>query len=199
MRIVGLTGGIGSGKTTVAKEFQSFGVPIYIADDEAKKLINSSEEIKQQLIALFGPEAYDSGTLNRSFIADTIFKNKRYLKKMNAIVHPKVGVHFKEWVAKQNAIYVIKEAAIIFENNTYNQFDYIITVIAPKDLRMARLLKREPTTVEKIEAVMNNQWSDEEKVTRSHFVIENTSLADMKSQVVKIHHKILKDINTSKF
>jgi len=193
MKIVGLTGGIGSGKTTVAKEFQSLGIPIYIADDEAKKLMNTSKVLKRQLIDLFGDEAYVDNSLNRPFIADIIFNNEAYLQKMNAIVHPKVGIHFKKWASKQVTEYVIKEAAVLFENNGYKQCDYVITVTAPKDLRIARLLKREPTTKEKIEAVMNNQWSDEAKIKLSNFVIENTTLEYMKEQVLEIHQKILKN------
>jgi dephospho-CoA kinase len=194
MKIVGLTGGIGSGKTTVAKEFQSLGVPIYIADEEAKKLMHTSKIIKRQLIALFGEEAYIKGVLNKTYIADIIFKDEAYLKKMNAIVHPKVGAHFKKWVSKQQADYVIKEAAIMFENDSYKQYDYIITVTAPKDLRIDRLLKRGPTTKEKIEDVMKNQWSDEEKMKRSHFVIDNTTMEHMKAQVLEIHQKIIKNL-----
>lgn len=197
MKIVGLTGGIGSGKTTVAKEFQSLGIPIYIADDEAKKLMNTSKVLKRQLIDLFGEEAYVDNSLNRPFIADIIFKNEAYLQKMNAIVHPKVGIHFKNWASKQHTAYVIKEAAVLFENNGYKQCDYVITVTAPKDLRIERLLKREPTTKEKIEAVMNNQWSDEAKIKLSDFVIENTTMEHMKAQVIEIHYKILKNYQKS--
>jgi dephospho-CoA kinase len=192
MKIVGLTGGIGSGKTTVAKAFQALGVPIYIADEEAKKLMNSSKVLKRQLINLFGEKAYVDNSLNKPFIADIIFNDDSYLQKMNSIVHPKVGVHFKKWVSKQQADYVIKEAAILFENNGYKQCDYIIVVTAPKDLRIERLLKREPTTKEKIEAVMNNQWSDEAKIKLSDFVIDNTTIEHMKAQVLEIHDEIIK-------
>lgn len=191
MKIVGLTGGIGSGKTTVAKEFQLLGVPIYIADEEAKKLMNSSKVLKRQLINLFGQKAYVEGALNRTFIADIIFKNETYLQKMNAIVHPKVGAHFKKWASKQRVPYVIKEAAVLFENNGYKQCDFVITVTAPKDLRIERLLKREATTKEKIESIMNNQWSDADKIKLSHFVIDNISLDKMKAQVLHIHNEIL--------
>src|SRR5690606_40015919 len=112
MIIVGRTGGIRSGKTTVAKMFQSLGVPIYIADDEAKKLMDTSKTIKRELIRLFGEQAYVNGKLNRTYIANVIFNNKACLERMNAIVHPKVKKHFKEWALKQKSPYVIKEAAI---------------------------------------------------------------------------------------
>src|SRR5690606_3812871 len=161
MIIVGLTGGIGSGKTTVAKAFNALGVPVYIADDEAKKLMHSSKVIRKKLMALFGENSYMGDELNKPFIADIIFKNKDYLKKMNAIVHPKVGQHFKKWVSKQKAKYVIKEAAILFENGSYKDYDYIITVTAPADLKIKRLLIRDQTSKDKIQSIMNNQWSDE--------------------------------------
>ncbi len=190
--IVGLTGGIGSGKTTVAKEFEKLGVPIYIADEEAKKLMNRSPVIRRELTHLFGKDAYVDGELNRPFIANIIFNDKSFLEKMNAIVHPRVGKHFNKWIFKQNAPYVIKEVAILFENGGDQACDYIITVVAPKAVRIKRLLERDNTSKEKIEAIMKNQWSDEEKAKRSHFVINNVNLDDTKAQVLQIHQEILK-------
>lgn len=195
MIIVGLTGGIGSGKTTIAKQFEEIGIPIYIADEEAKKMMLKSKVIKRKLVKLFGPDAYINGELNKSFIAETIFNDKIYLEKMNAIVHPQIAKHFNTWVLKQDAPYVIKEAAILFENGSYKEYDYIITVIAPKDIRIKRLLKRNNTTKEKIEAIIKNQWTDEDKVKLSHYVIENTTLRESRNQVLDIHAKILKSLN----
>ncbi|WP_417867637.1 dephospho-CoA kinase [Xanthomarina gelatinilytica] len=191
MKIVGLTGGIGSGKTTVAKQFQALGIPVYIADDEAKKLMNRSKIIKRKLIALFGDEAYKDNTLNRSFLADKIFNNAENLEKMNAVVHPKVASHFKNWLKKQIAPYVLKESAILFENGAYKDCDLIITVTAPLELRKNRLLKRDNTTLEKIQAIINNQWSDESKISKSHFVITNKDLEETKQQVQLTHNKIV--------
>src|SRR5690606_22408054 len=191
MEIVGLTGGIGSGKTTVAKQFQALGIPVYIADDEAKKLMNRSKIIKRKLIALFGDEAYKDNTLNRPFLADKIFNNADNLKKMNAVVHPKVAAHFKNWLKKQIAPYVLKESAILFENGAYKDCDLIITVTAPLELRKKRLLKRDNTTLEKIQAIINNQWSDEAKILKSHFVITNKKLEETKQQVQLTHNKIV--------
>ena len=191
MKIVGLTGGIGSGKTTVAKQFQALGIPVYIADDEAKKLMNRSKIIKRKLKALFGDEAYKDNTLNRPFLADKIFNNAENLKKMNAVVHPKVASHFKNWVKKQIAPYVLKESAILFENGAYKDCDLIITVTAPLELRKKRLLKRDNTTLEKIQAIINNQWSDESKISKSHFVITNKDLEETKQQVQLTHNKIV--------
>ena len=192
MIIVGLTGGIGSGKTTVAKAFNRLGVPVYIADDEAKKLMHRSKIIKRKLTTLFGEKAYVNGELNKPVIANIIFNDKTYLQKMNAIVHPKVSRHFEKWVLKQKAPYVIKEVAILFEKGGDKTCDYVITVVADKTLRIKRLLERDNTSKEKIEAIMKNQWTDEEKIKKSDFVIDNTNLENTKEQVLKIHNKILK-------
>ena len=194
MMVVGLTGGIGSGKTTVAKAFMALGIPVYIADEEAKKLMRTSKVIKRKLIALFGNEAYIDNDLNRPFIANIIFNDTSYLKKMNAIVHPRVARHFNKWLSKQEAPYVIKEVAILFENNGHKLCDFIITVTAPKKLRMERLLIRDNTTVEKIEAIMKNQWTDDEKVKQSHFVIENIAFENIERQVLDVHLKLLKTV-----
>lgn len=191
MITVALTGGIGSGKTTVAKAFASLGIPIYIADDEAKALMNRSKIIKRKLIKLFGEEAYIEGKLNRPFLANAIFNDKSMLEQMNAIVHPKVGSHFNKWKAKQKSPYVIKEAAIIFENGSFKNYDYIIAVVAPKSLRIERVLNRDNTTKEKILAIMKNQWDDREKIRHSHFVIQNKTLKSTQSQVQEIHNKLL--------
>nr|WP_321224573.1 dephospho-CoA kinase [uncultured Psychroserpens sp.] len=198
MIIVGLTGGIGSGKTTVANYFKSLGVPIYIADDEAKLLMLRSKVIKRKLIALFGEEVYISNTLNKPLIASKIFNNKDYLLKMNAIVHPKVASHFNRWLKKQNAPYVIKEAAIIFEHNKEAEFDFIITVIADLDQRISRVMKRDNSSKSKIEAIIKNQMSDEDKIKKSHFVITNNILAETNAQVIKTHQSILKQIKKLK-
>ena len=191
-KLVGLTGGIGSGKTTVAKYFEELGVPVYIADSEAKALMNRSKVIRRKLIALFGNEAYLENTLNRPFIAQQIFNDKKLLNAMNAIVHPKVASHFKRWVNKQDSPYVISEAAILFENGSYKKYDFIITVTAPENIRLQRVIKRDNSNKQKVEAIMANQWSDQEKIKRSDFVIENIDLEQTKIQVRKIHKKILK-------
>lgn len=194
MIVVGLTGGIGSGKTTVAKQFEALGIPVYIADEEAKKLMNRSKIIKRKLIELFGSDAYNNDELNRPFIAQIIFSNEAILKKMNAIIHPRVATHFNKWILKQKAPYVIKEAAILFENDGYKLCDFVITVVAPKELRFKRLLKRDTTTKDKIEAIIKNQWSDEQKIKLSQFVITNIDLEDTKKQVVEVHNQLLKKI-----
>jgi len=194
MKIVGLTGGIGSGKTTVSNMFKDLGVPVYIADVEAKALMNTSAVIKRKLTDLFGPMAYQNNELNRAYISSKIFSDKVYLEKMNAIIHPKVAEHFKQWLQKQTSLYVIKEAAIIFEHNTQSQYDAIITVIADKEMRINRILKRDSTTKDKILSIMKHQLSDEEKVKMSDFVILNDNLEHTKEQVLKTHNSILETL-----
>ena len=194
MKIVGLTGGIGSGKTTVAEMFNKLGVPIYIADLEAKKIMNSSKNIKRKLKTLFGEKAYINDELNKPYLSDQIFNNKDLLLKMNAIVHPKVGTHFKKWISKQNAPYIIKEVAILFENGSYLQCDFVITVTASKEDKIQRVIQRDNSSAEKVKAIMNNQWNDEERIKLSHFVIVNNDLLDTKRQVEKTHEEILKQI-----
>lgn len=195
MIVVGLTGGIGSGKTTVATLFErQHGIPVYIADVEAKALMNRSKVIKRKLIKLFGDEAYKNDALNRPFIASKIFNNKTLLNQMNAIVHPKVASHFKRWLKKQHTPYVIKEVAILFENGSYASCDFIITVVAPKLVRINRVIKRDNSSKEKVQLIINNQWEDDKKIELSDFVIYNEDLAETKKQVKKVHKKILNKI-----
>ncbi|MEO8772806.1 MAG: dephospho-CoA kinase [Gelidibacter sp.] len=192
MKTVGLTGGIGSGKTTVAKMFEELGVPLYIADDRAKFLMNTSKVIRKKLIALFGEEAYLEGQLNSPFLASKIFENVDLLKQMNAIVHPEVGADFKNWQKKQKTSYVLKEAAVIFENDMAYQYDFIITVVADLEQRIARVMKRDNTSKDKILAIVGNQLTDKDKADQSDFVITNHDLEETKDQVLKIHQQLSK-------
>jgi len=192
MKTVGLTGGIGSGKTTVARMFKNLGVPIYIADDEAKKLMHSIK-IKKYIIALFGAKAYQENKLNRTYIASKVFKDKRLLDELNQIVHPEVANHFKNWLKKQKAPYVIKEAAILFENGSYKQCDKTILVISNKQKRIERVVKRDHSTTKKVLDVIENQWPDEKKITLADFVLENNSDLDtLNTKVCAIHEDLIK-------
>lgn len=191
MKIIGLTGGIGSGKTTVAGFFAELGVPVYIADIEAKRLTQNSKVIRKKLIALLGPETYNEAGLNRKFVAQIIFNDKELLQQVNSIIHPKVARHFERWVEKQTAPYCIKEAAILFENGGYKNCDATILVTAPLAQRVERVLKRDDTTTEAIEDRISNQWSDEKKLHLADFHIENIDLEVTQARVKELHDLIL--------
>ena len=192
--IIGLTGGIGSGKTTVAKMFHKLGVPVYVADIEAKKLMVSNKEVIDKIKALLGEEAYLNDTLNRAYISDKVFSNKPLLEQLNAIVHPAVRKNFENWVQLQNAPYVIKEAAILFESGSYKECDLIITVTAPLEERLKRVVVRDSVNEEEVKSRMENQLNDEEKIKMSDYVIHNTDLDKTEQQVAKINSLILNKI-----
>ena len=189
-KIVGLTGGIGSGKTTVAHMFKALGVPVFNSDDEAKVLMNSSMIIKQE-------NSYKNDTLNKPYIASQIFNTKAVLKKINAIVHPKVAAAFDTWVSKQNTPYVIKEVAILFETRTESLVDFIITVIAPLETRIQRVMERDQKSREAVEIIIENQLSDSEKIKKSHYFIENSNRLTTEKKVLEIHTKILDAMHKS--
>jgi dephospho-CoA kinase len=191
---VGLTGGIGSGKTTVANFFSELGIPIYYADLEARRLMKSSSLIKRKLIKEFGNDAYKDGELNTSFLASIVFKDKSKLAQINSIIHPEVAKDFLSWIKKQNAPYVIEESAILFENNLIDHFDYIITVTAPADVRINRIIKRDNTSKKEVLLRMDNQWDDKKKIELSDYIIHNLELSDTKKQVKELHKTILKKI-----
>ncbi len=192
MKTIGLTGGIGSGKTTVAQLFSELGVPIYIADIEAKKLTDSSKVIRRKLIELLGEDAYNGPKLNRKFVADKIFNDKILLESVNAVIHPRVAAHFRKWASKQKAAYVIKEAAILFENGGYKECDLVILVSAPKAVRIARVMARDNASALEIEQRMKNQWSDKEKQKLADIIIENIDLKTTREKVLIIHKSLNK-------
>ncbi|WP_344929572.1 dephospho-CoA kinase [Aquimarina addita] len=191
MKVVGLTGGIGSGKSTIANMFSKLGVPVYIADDEAKKIMNEDETVKNEISKLLGEESYIEGKLNRPFVATAVFNKKSLLTALNSIVHPAVKLHFDNWKHKQKAPYVIKEVAILFENGGHKQYDYTILVTAPKEIRIQRVLQRDHITREQILARMNNQWEDSKKVPLANYVLKNDKLEDIWLQVNKIHNILM--------
>lgn len=193
-KILGLTGGIGSGKTTVAALFQALGVPVYNADDEAKKLMNQSSKVRTQLIELFGVNAYSDGLLNRSYIAQLVFKDKYKLDALNQIIHPEVATHYSAWLATQTYPYVVKEVAILFELGAEDQFDFILTVTAPKQSRIDRVMQRDTKTSEEVLSIIKNQWDEALKINKSDFVIYNIDTQLTAKEVEEIHIKILKII-----
>lgn len=190
-KIIGLTGGIGSGKTTIANYFESFGIPVYIADGEARKIMQTSEIIAA-IKNVFGNAIFEKEILNREKLAKIVFNDPEKLEKLNSIVHPAVKKHFKQWLLQHaDAPYIIYEAAILFESGGYKNCDLIITVTAPIESRIQRVVERDKTTRELVLKRINAQWTDEQRISKSDFVIENTAKETTKLEVVKIL-KILK-------
>jgi dephospho-CoA kinase len=196
-KIIGLTGGIGSGKTTVANEFLSLGMPVYITDFEAKKIMQT-DTVLDQIKAEFGNTIFDNGVLVRGKLSEIVFNNAEKLAKLNGIVHPAVKQHFEEWLLEHNNYpFVIYESAILFESGSYKQCDFIINVEAPIELRIQRVIDRDKTTREKVLERIKNQWNDEDKSSKSDFVINNTSIEAIKNEIVKILNFLgIKQINS---
>ena len=191
-KIIGLTGGIGSGKTMVANYIKSLGVPVYIADDEAGELMTTNKVI-EAISSAFGNEVLDNGTLNRDKLAQIVFNNPEKLEKLNSIVHPEVKKHFDTWVEKHKAYpFVVKEAAVLFESGSYKYCHSIITITSPIETRIQRVIARDKTSRESILKRMQNQWTDEQKMTKSDYIIHNLSVEDTKKQIDNIL-KILKN------
>jgi len=186
MIVIGLTGGIGSGKTTVAKLFLEMGIPVYFADDEAKKLMQTSETLKSKIRTTFGDKSYLNNTLNRTYLAKLVFTDKHNLERLNKLVHPAVKKHFSKWKAQQKSEYIIYENAILFESNSDKECDYIITVIVDDETRIKRVMKRDNVTRQDVLNRINNQLKTKEKVALSDAVIQNDKLQDLKPQIDKI-------------
>ncbi len=181
--IVGLTGGIGSGKSFVASIFENLGVPVYISDIKAKELMHSNLIVRNQIINLLGEEAYHEENLNRKWIAKQVFSNKELLQKLNAIVHPAVAKDFSVWYENQKSPFVIKESAILFESGGYKKCDKVILVTAPKSLRIERVIQRDNTSEHDVKKRIDNQWEDSKRIPLSDFVIENIKREATMNQV----------------
>ena len=190
MMVVGLTGGIGSGKSTIAKEFAALGIAVFNSDEQAKALIATDTQVKERIIAAFGEEAYQNGEYNRAYIAQIVFNNSEKLAILNGIVHPALAEYFKQWAKKQTSPYVLKEAAILFESGSYKDCDYIITVTAPEEVRIARVMARDHCTEAQVRARMAQQWSDAQRIALSDAVIENVDLESAKEQVKRINEEL---------
>jgi dephospho-CoA kinase len=187
-KVIGLTGGIGSGKTTVANYIKSHGIPVYIADEKAKKIMDTNAVVIL-VETTFGKSVIIDHKIDRQKLAQLVFNHPDMLQKLNDIVHPLVRQNFVRWVKKhENHSFVIKEAAILFESGSYKYCDKVITVTAPLETRLQRVIERDKTNMKSVIDRMNNQWSEEEKMAKSDFVIHNITLEDTKNQVDNILH-----------
>jgi len=190
---VGLTGGIGSGKTTVCKVFETINIPVYHADTQAKELMNTDPELKATLIDYFGNDIYhDDETLDRPKLAGIIFKNPMALEKVNGWVHPAVARDFDHWCTQQTSPYVIEEAAIIFESNMAHRFGKVILVSAPENTRINRVCVRNHVTPENVRERMAIQLPEDKKMALADYIIYNDNLRLITPQVMEIHRQLLK-------
>ncbi|MBS1668587.1 MAG: dephospho-CoA kinase [Bacteroidetes bacterium] len=188
---IGLTGGIGSGKSTIAKIFEVLGIPVYYADDAAKRLMNEDENLKEKIKSHFGVDSYSNGCLNRSYIAKMVFNNPEKLASLNALTHPAVMHDSEDWMKTQTAPYIIREAALIFESDAYKQLDYVIGVSAPEAMRIERTMARDQVSREEVLKRMRNQMDENEKMERCDFLIYNDEEQLVTPQVLELHQKIL--------
>lgn len=194
---VGITGGIGSGKTTVCKVFELLNVPVYYADVEAKQILNSNDEVKLNIRKAFGNEVFNEGNeIDKMKLATFVFNNKEKLDTLNSLIHPVVHEHFENWLKQHSSQkYILKEAAILFESNAYKLMDKVITVIAPLELKINRVMQRDKLTKQQIEQRISNQISDEEKIKHSQFVIHNDEQQLLIPQILNVHHELTKELS----
>ena len=189
---IGLTGGIGSGKTTVAKIFELLGVPVYYADEEARRIMNENEELRLSIQKEFGEAAYKNGELDRSYMASNVFQNPVKLEMLNALVHPATIRDATNWMREQRTAYAIKEAALIFESTAAEELDYIIGVYAPVSLRIKRAMERNGVSYDEVLKRMNNQIDEDIKMKLCDFIIYNDEQKLLIPQVIELHQKLLR-------
>lgn len=188
---VGLTGGIGSGKSTVAQIFEVLGIPVYYADIEAKKLMNDNTELKKAIIEKFGKEAYTNEVLNRKYISSIVFSDPLKLELLNSIVHPATKKDGENWMHRQQTVYAIHEAALIFEANVSDRLDYVIGVSSPQELRIKRAMERDHVTRDEILMRMTKQLDEKIKMSKCDFVIINDEQQLVIPQVLELHEKLV--------
>ena len=188
---IGLTGVIGSGKSTAANYFSKLGVPVFFADNSAKKIMNTDSSVKKCLVDLLGSLAYSNGELNKQFISDKIFNNQNLLKSINNLIHPKGQEDFNLWLTNQTSPYVIYEAALIFENSSEHLFDKIICIKTPLDIIYNRLKERGDYSKNRIDKILKNQLSQNVKCSKSDYCIENISMDSLVIEIDKIHSSLL--------
>ncbi|TAF44217.1 MAG: dephospho-CoA kinase [Sphingobacteriales bacterium] len=189
---IGITGGIGSGKTTVTRVFKLLNIPVYYADDVAKHIMVNDKELVDAIKNKLGKNAYlVSGSLNRSYIADIVFNNPIKLQQLNNLIHPAVFTHYNNWHTQQNAPYTIKEAALLFETNFYTYNNYNILVTSPLKLRIKNLKQRDNSSEDKINAIINNQMPENQKQKLADFTIHNNEQSFIIKQVLQLHTHFL--------
>ena len=188
---IGLTGGIGSGKTTVAKVFEVLGIPVYYADDEAKRLMNTDEKLKEKIQLQFGNNVYKDGKLDRKHLSEIVFNNPEKLQLLNALVHPATLKDAEKWMQAQSTTYSLKEAALIFESGAHEHLDYVIGVTAPAPLRILRTMQRDGITREEVLARMDKQMDETIKMKLCDFVIKNDEQEMLLPQVLDLHKKFM--------
>lgn len=184
---VGITGGIGSGKSTVAKIFSSLGIPVYDADRAAKRLVLTDLDIRKKIIENFGSESYVNGQYNRRYISQIVFNNKQKLDLLNQIIHPATIRDANRWFSTQDAPYALKEAALIFESNSQKHLDYVIGVYAPEEIRIQRTIEREGISADEVKARINKQMDENEKMNLCDFVIDNSGSVSVITQTLEVH------------
>ena len=187
---VGLTGGIGSGKSTVAKIFEVLGIPVYYADAAAKRLMNEDDELKKNIIAHFGPESYENDQLSRSYISSLVFNNKEKLELLNSLTHPATIRDANKWMQRQTSPYTIKEAALIFESGSAEHLDHVIGVYTPAPLRIQRIMQRDNTTREEVLQRMSRQIDEDIKMRLCDSIIINDEQQLLIPQVLELHEKL---------
>lgn len=188
---IGLTGGIGSGKSTVARIFETLGIPVYYADQAARSIMNTNPALKASIIHHFGKASYQNGELDRVYLAGIVFSDKKKLELLNSLTHPATIADADEWMKKQTAPYVIKEAALLFESGADNIVDYVIGVSAPQDLRVSRVTARDVVSAADVTRRIGNQMKEEEKMNRCNFVLRNDEKELLLPQVLALHRKLL--------
>lgn len=188
-KVIGITGGIGSGKSLISELFHSLGYPIYNSDYEAKNLYKSPV-IKEKVTKLLGPKAFNGDVLNKAYIGEKVFSNSDLLSKLNGIIHPAVGAHFSAWKEAQKHKFVLKEAAILIESGAYKSCDFIITVSAPEELRLARVVSRDGVSESEVEARMAKQLTDDERDGYATWIIMNDGSRSVIKQVMEIHKEL---------
>ena len=188
---IGLTGGIGSGKSTIARIFEILGIPVYYADAAAKRLMNTDPALREEIIAAFGAEAYTGGQLNRQYLAQQVFHDEKKLARLNSLVHPATIHDAEKWIVAQTSPYTVKEAALIFESGSDKLLDYVIGVSAPQELRIQRTMQRDHISREEVLKRIHQQMDEKLKMEQCNFIVYNDEEQPVLPQVIALHRQLL--------